>query len=291
MGGSKGTELEKYILGSELSGRDFFAISNGEGRFIDDPNTLQNASELIEEENFMLLDAQSYIYYIKYNNELYKFKVKLITSNEGETNITTDANYGVQKIKIDTENTRIGKKVFYDSQDENDYWIIIYDDNINGLQMVYSGVFGYSNDLGNGKFYLGSESFEDAVASYNGAIQTLNEACRSVVPTNNKIKNIRCVGSNPIIKDTEEDKKYYVSENLTELLGRAGYTDTDKMIETSDLNFESDFERMLTLENVIAKNGNNSYNYWLGSRMIFDADESECKIRPSCFEKKWKDGY
>ena len=168
-------------------------------------------------------------------------------------------------------------------------WIILYDDGTNGLQMVSTESQLYNE----ADFYLGHNDssvtdwstlasevnldeneelsdFEKSVYSYNNAITTLNTACKSFVQqtdiTSGKITSVRCVGSNPTSKDSENADPY-TSNNLKNWASGIG----DGKGKSADNNYTTDFEQMKKLA-ILATD--NSDSYWLASRNIGEDSSS-----------------
>lgn len=175
---------------------------------------------------------------------------------------------------------KTGSFVKYDEK----LWVILYDDEINGLQMISVDTLKYNSN----NFYLGTKdssitdwsslitvadldgndnltNFEKAVYSYNNAIDTLNKACESLVSNNENIIDVRCVGSNPTNKQAENKILY-----KTEELENWPINDNDykagvgnNIAKGMDTNYISDFERMKELG--INETGE---VYWMASRSI-----------------------
>lgn len=278
-------ELEKYIFGEDLKGRDLdeiFDYNTGEyGAFIsDDINT--NANEDLtalpivyegEHEDIQII-------YFKYNNQTYKFKSELYDYDNEIWK--TDKSYGIQKIIVEGE--RVGKKVKYNNED----WTILYDDSTNGLQMISDKYFKYNNAdvvLGINDTFInwtnvtdaefdgeeGLSRLEKAVYSYNKAIENLNKACESLVEENDNIVSVRSVGSNPKDKDYE-NTTLYESENLSKWpTSNPGII--NKKGRSTDSNYISDYDRMVALGiNEITGEGDNGY--FMASRRVFEKNDS-----------------
>ena len=181
-------------------------------------------------------------------------------------------------------------------------WIILYDDGTNGLQMVSTESQLYNE----ADFYLGDSdslidwdsltanlkstsswtaeqkkevdfdengelnNFEKTVYSYNNAITTLNTACKSFVQqtdiTSGKITSVRCVGSNPTSKDSENADPY-TSNNLKNWASGIG----DGKGKSADNNYTTDFEQMKKLA-ILATD--NQGSYWLASRSVGEDSSS-----------------
>lgn len=241
-------ELQKYILGEDLQGRsliDFATqdIRNNTITYKDDPNTIPDASTSIT-------DLGNNI--IRYKEKIYSYLLTLGLIDGNMTSIT-DKEYGVQEIVL---GGRAGSTVRYDGKD----WIILYDDNENGLQMISKEVLKYNG----GDFTLGyndssvsdwnaisSEvdldsngiltNFEKAIYSYNNAISTLNNACESLVTPSSNIESVRCVGTNPVNKDDESDG-YFVDSSLIAALEGSDQCNPDSI--NNKIKAPTDFSSM-----------------------------------------------
>ena len=269
--------LEKYLLiGSEGKEKYITDIIDFQSmKFLDDAETISNASS----EMTLLApcaEGESVLMYFKYKDEIYKFKTNMDT-------FVTDVNYGVISIYKEEESSRVGQYVKYD----NKLWRILYDDDINGLQMVSEESLKYNGE----DFLLGAtdslvlnwnelievadlnddgdlNDLEKCVYSYNNAIITLNTACENIVTPSSNILDIRCVGSNPTNKNAE-NADMYTSEKLRILpMDNPTYPAgiLDRILKSADTNYISDYERMLALE--IHKG-----DYWLASRDIEERND------------------
>ena len=271
--------LEQYVLGQDLAGRPMTDIIDMETfSFIDDTET-----EGIDETQTIgakfITSAQESdelgIIYFESQGVTYKFGVNV-------NSYVAEANYGVVKVYEPEEGTRVGKTVKYD----NKIWTILYDDSTNGLQMIsnqsllYNDAefkFGYNDILitdWTGAEFDGIDrlsDFEKSVYSYNNAIDTLNTACKNIVAANDNITDVRCVGSNPTNKSAENET-LYTSENLAiwptnNSTYAAGIG--NGIGKSTDLNYESDFDRMVALGiNIGYDSAGDASDYWLASRFV-----------------------
>lgn len=290
-----GTNLEKYIFGKDLNGRDFEEIFKNYA-FVDDEDTISNAStdlEYVSREIIEPIKEELYLLnnYVKYDGKLYRFKATYSVDSSWNTSSFTISDYGLTEIEAIGE--KVGKTVSYDGKT----WTILYDDDTNGLQMISNEVYEYNK----GNFNLGyndssitdwtelnaktdefkfadlngnsslDDNLEKTIYSYNNAIITLNNACKSVVTTNKNIIDVRCVGSDPIEKDLETADRY-TSDNLKKWPeGNSTYTSgiANGKIKVSDANYIKDYERMLKLGICSAKDsGDKNCKYLLASRML-----------------------
>ena len=267
-------DLDYYILGPELEGRIITDIMNMETfKFIDDTTTegIDETQTIGAEFISVAVESDGLIIYFKSQEIVYKFIVNLDLG-------TTDADYGVVQLYIAEEESRVGKTVRYD----NKLWRILYDDDINGLQMVSEESLKYNGE----DFLLGAtdslvsnwnelidvadlnkdgvlNNLEKNVYSYNNAITTLNTACENIVTPSSNILDVRCVGSNPINKNAE-NTTLYTSENLAKWpINNETYPAGigNGIGKSEDFNYVSDFERMVVLEI-------NKGDYWMASRAI-----------------------
>lgn len=290
-----GTNLEKYIFGKDLNGRDFEEIFKNYA-FVDDEDTISNAStdlEYVSREIIEPIKEELYLVnnYVKYDGKLYRFKATYSVDSSWNTSSFTISDYGLTEIEAIGE--KVGKIVSYAGKT----WTILYDDDTNGLQMISNEVYEYNK----GNFNLGyndssitdwtelntktdefkfadlngngslDDNLEKAIYSYNNAIITLKNACKSVVTTNENIIDVRCVGSDPIEKDSETADRY-TSDNFKKWPeGNSTYTSgiANGKIKVSDANYIKDYERMLELGICVAKDdAGKKCKYLLASRML-----------------------
>lgn len=283
-----GTDLEKYIFGDNLNGRDIMEIMDENGEVFTNPE-IELLTSFIEFEDLLVGDVNLINLYIRYKDEIYRFKA---LSDENEGTIKTVAYYGVIPKEIKEE--RIGKTVSYDGKK----WTIMYDDDTNGLQMICNSVY-------QSEYYIGRKNhliidwdslittidldkdgklnnFEKAVYSSNNAINTLNEACANVVPSNENIIDVRSVGSNPTNKNAE-NATFYTSEKLEKWPeNNSTYTSGigNCVGKKPDLNYISDFERIEVLQKYYEAAYYSGGSYWLASRFVNEySDEIKFGLR------------
>ena len=271
----KGEELEKYIFGEDLQGRDISEIMDMSEMAFNDENV--QFVTCGEEQSSL------YEFYIKYKTVTYKFK---ILYDDHDDTLITEPYYGLTKIEV--VGGRVGKTVSYDEK----IWTILYDDDTNGLQMISNEVYdnfylGYNDssitnwnslittaDLdGNGSL----NDLEKSIYSYNNAIKTLNAACENLFKDedgnykNSNIVDVRCVGSNPTSKNSE-NATLYTSENLAKWPENnstysAGIGNGKG--KSTDSNYVTDVDRMVTLGTHIGYNSSNEGEVcWLASRLV-----------------------
>lgn len=281
-------DLEKYIFGDDMQGKKGDSLIYDSGLFVDDFYTFDvNESEEIKY-IFNLSDDTTTNgggIYIKYGDILYKFNTSGRREKDSDgyerTVYYTDPSYGLIKVYDykEQETTRVGKYVDFDGKK----WIIIYDDNVNGLQMVCEESLiwnseGFANES---QFNLGMrdslvedwntdeliekadlddsktlDEFERALYSYNNAIKTLNTACDSMVSEHEKVLKVRCVGSNPDPNNIDsENRELYGPEEIKDWADGKAY----KVGYSADTNYVSDVDRMIAL-NIM------NQSCWLASR-------------------------
>ena len=301
-------DLDYYFFGQKLKGRVISEILNtNTGVFSDDPLTAPNESDI----NVISIlnkaqEGSIGTAYFKYQGNSYKARADMSTG-------ITDPDYGVVLIYEQSEISRVGETVQYD----NKLWTIIYDDDTNGLQMVSNSVYNYNTTMSaydKDTFYLGyhdeliadwnklntntkefkisdtdndgvisNKNDEKSLYSYNKAIETLNKACRNLFVDssnnfkNSKIKDVRCVGSNPISINSENET-LYTSENLEQWpMYHASYTAgiINGRAKGADQNYVSDMDRICALNKMKAYDSDgNAVLYWLASRVIEEDSEN-----------------
>lgn len=154
-----------------------------------------------------------YLYFANINVEgvetKYKFKVKLDSTGGG----TTIVDSGLKEITYD-KNTRVGKYVEYD----NKKWIILYDDKVNGIQMISENALLDENDqnihIGHSDAIFSEEDFNIntipnpttgseenylrlAMHSYDNMVTRLNGICDGLVAEEEYVTGVRSVGTDP----------------------------------------------------------------------------------------------
>lgn len=275
------TNIERYFLGENGEGIDINELikiigeeDNQRSVFIANESCgiAEDQIEIIAwmGENFILLKD-------KINNKTYKIRY-----NQVEEKMISDPEYGVVLLNNWDENSRVGKFVKY----SNINYMIIYDDDEHGLQMISVEDQKYNN----AELYLGFKDnyikdwskakdlngngqiseFEKAVYSYNQAIDTLNSACAEIVPVKEGIiENVRSVGSNPAKgKSNEENATLYAEEKFITALKKSVYYGIgmeNGISKSPDNHYMEDLNRMIAL-NII-----NQENWlWLASRIDYD---------------------
>lgn len=260
--------LEKYFLGESEEGRDLLTLIDENGEtFLDDPETIADAS------SSMILIAiwqpfdYTMEYYAKYNEKVYKITT-IVVFDEDDT-----IKFNTQNVELVYEpQGREGEKVAYDSNNDGtaEEWMIIYDngDNIEMVSMSNMGTLtlGYNDEAAQApgdidKDGSSSTDIDKAIYSYNNAITRLNSYCASLVTKEdaNRI-SVRSIGSNPN-NPSNENSTLYKSERIGKLYNGLG--------KNGDMNYEQDFVRM-SYYNC----SSTEERYWLASRRISDAQLS-----------------
>jgi len=252
-------------------------------------------------ENDITYDTND-VYFVQENDEgtqtKYKFRVKIDhDTDEG----TTMADMGVKEISYN-ENTKVGKYVEYDNKN----WIIMYDDNVNGLQMISEDALLNEND---NYFYLGyndaifdEENFDEntiteidgeegksdlekAMYSYDNMVTRLNNICDELVADAGYIKSVRSVGSSPLNPNNDNPVSFICSAetiggygtstwfennlNLTKNVveGRTYYTIGDTRTEYKIKG--TDTNSVNDFDRMVALGINSTEkDYWLASRHV-----------------------
>ena len=261
------SSLEKYFLGLDGKGRSLDVIMPNEETFVSINEVPDIIGEDIEVLSGVSKSSNTVIAYIAYQGKKYKFAL-----NEETGQIK--GLYGLKKLEKPAEESKVGKYVNYNGET----WIILYDDATNGLQMISAESLQYNRadfNLGHNDSLINLDSlstnFEKSVYSYNNAITTLNTACESFVQqtdiTSGKITSVRCVGSNPTNKSSENATPYE-SDNLSKWPIGSTPGIGNKKGKSTDNNYESDYERMVALG--IHKCNIENKSYWLASRFVFE---------------------
>ena len=267
-----GTELEQYILGDELKGRDFEEIYNFETKKFGNENVKYMYS-LSDNENAGLA-----FMYIKYDNAIYRFKI----SFDIDTNAsTTMASEGVKEIYKPNGNEG---KLLSEVTKNNDYkdWTIIYD-NGDTVEAVYNYAMG---EVGLGAEYEKTDfandeeakkeadldndgtvtELEKAIYSYNHSIDTINNYCKNLtgLPTNT---NVRSVGAR---KDTP--KEYYTFENVK--IDEESSNKINIEVRKPDMEYEADAARLMfyDIAKTTTKGSTEESEYLFASRITYKLD-------------------
>ena len=261
-----------------------------------------NPVEYITENNDIVTIADAYFVNETPEGKQIKYKVRVKSNETTGEGITLPEN-GVKEISYDT-NTRVGKYVEYDNKN----WIIIYDDNVNGLQMISEDTMLNENDElfdlgGSDEIYDAGKNFDEnlitevdgvtgksylerAMYSYDNAITNLNSFCDGVVADSEYIKSVRSVGSNPSNPNYDNPKSFIGSAqtipayesltwfednlNLTKNVeeGRTYYTIGDTETEYKIKGTDMNCEQ--DFDRMVALGIHaTAENYWLASRMVY----------------------
>lgn len=291
------SSLEKYILGNTGDGKNIAEIMDDSKKFIDDPDTEVDESKYQNLLTFMSeTSGDGYISttYMNDGNNIYKFNY--LEGYDG-TRKTIESS-GLKIVDV-LETARIGKFVKYD----NKKWIIMYDDNINGLQMisenpsekVYLG-FGDENFTENEITELdgveGKSRLEISLHSYNNVVKTLNNICEeNVTPKEGVILGVRSVGSNPIYPNDDNPNEFIASDSNLPGYGTSTWfedslnlekkvsgdktyyiiknsnPEVEYKIASNDSNYESDLDVLVAL-GILNTDYYSNTGYWLASRVL-----------------------
>ena len=218
-------DLETYLLGNDLQGlptinllNQSYQPTNSDVTFV---NGTYNDSTIIDGNNVAHM-------YLNYKNDGRIYVVKLTyTEQDNPLTYSTVPEEGPNKIKV-LEN--VGKTATINGEK----YIVLYDAGEKGenVQLVSANTYevdnvylGYNDnwiDWTDSAVIAAANIFEDTqsgqsvltdlektIYSYNNAITTLNAKCRSVVGnTNSDILDVRCIGSNPTNKNSENTTLY-----------------------------------------------------------------------------------
>ncbi len=267
-----GTELEQYILGDELKGRDFDRICDLDTKKFTNSN-VEFLYLLSDNENAGLA-----FMYIKYDNAIYRFKI----SFDFDTNAsTTMASEGVKEIYKPNGNEG---KLLSEVTGNNDYkdWTIIYD-NGDTVEAVYNYAMG---EVGLGAEYEKTDfandeeakkeadldndgtvsELEKAIYSYNHSIDTINNYCKNLtgLPTNT---NVRSVGAR-----TDTPKEYYTFENVK--IDEEGSNKINIKVRKPDMEYEADAARLMfyNIAKATTKGSTEESKYLFASRRTYKLD-------------------
>ena len=254
-------KLIEYLIGK--NGKNLETILNVDGwKFIDDPNTIPNASKDIALDNFVLQEdshAKDVYVYISYNSK--KYNLKIYYNNDNEIMRTVSVN------KIEELKGLEGKKATYNG---NEY-TILYDNEDGTVEMISNNTMGslllgaetYGSEPSRDDAEAqGNDSLEKAIYSYNNAITRLNNYCASLYKGDSNVISVRSVGSNPS-NPSNENTTLYTSSKMNNLTGEYdGNSRTiNGMLKSGDGNYKYDIEKM-NLTNCISSDN----AYWLASR-------------------------
>ena len=278
-------DLETYLLGNDLQGlptinllNQSYQPTNSDVTFV---NGTYNDSTIIDGNNVAHM-------YLNYKNDGRIYVVKLTyTEQDNPLTYSTVPEEGPNKIKV-LEN--VGKTATINGEK----YIVLYDAGEKGenVQLVSANTYevdnvylGYNDnwiDWTDSAVIAAANIFEDTqsgqsvltdlektIYSYNNAITTLNAKCRSVVGnTNSDILDVRCIGSNPTNKNSENTTLYtstFLQNNPTSGTYSAGAF--NGVGKGDDSNNGEDYIRLLLIG---ANESQNSQSYWLASRRVYE---------------------
>ena len=251
--------LEKYFLGENGEGKNLMSLVNNDGLFIDDPDTISDASTSITFLDLSLngdFSDLGQIGYFKYNNKAYKLEFDIITFETKEVEL------------IYEPQGREGEIVKYDGDNDGaeEDWMILYDNGDN-KEIISLDTMGSLTLGANDEQAQGETDLEKAIYSYNNAITRLNNYCASLITNENKI-SVRSAGSNPN-DPLNENNTLYKSENLRIWMD-GEYNELGK---SEDENYIQDSIRLsfFNCDDYIVE------GYWLASRII-DEDSNSNEV-------------
>ena len=291
-------DLIKYILGESGTGRNADDIMTEDMEFQDDEllTPYINEETAVSVANYIEYDESTIYMYIRYNDDGNIYKIKSIYSEEDESPSFVPLN-NLEPIKvITTQDVNVGKTATIDGKK----YIVLYGAGEQGanVQLITANTYEVDNVyLGYGDEEIdwtdssviaaanisgmeqtdseGLSNMEKSIYSYNNAITTLNAKCAEVIGnTNSDILDVRCVGSNPTNKNSENSTPY-TSTGLqnnpqNDWLYKAGAFNGKG--KGGDDNFFDDFERLILIDEAESKNEG---NYWLASRYLSEYDRDD----------------
>ena len=289
-------DLVKYALGAEGTGRSIWYIVNQSFQFQDDPTTqdidestaVSMLFEPIYGENSNTVYA-----YARYSvdENIYRIKILMPDLNDPTTWVTAPISTSEPIKLITTQDENVGKTATIDGEK----YIVLYGAGENGsnIQLISANTYEVDNvDLGYNDNWIdwtdtdvieeanifpslsGSNSVltneEKSIYSYNNAITTLNAKCSSVIGnTNSDILDVRCVGSNPTSKNSENNTMHTSSFLQNSPTNSSTYTagafnGTGK---ETDVNYLDDFDRLFLIDAIVSENDE---DYWMASRVFVE---------------------
>ncbi len=175
-------------------------------------------------------------------------------------------------LKADSKATEAADKSSYVQYNEL-YCRVLYNDETHGLQIITAGNVEENVTLGSGDtmdtatgFSYGgtvaiNENFRKAAASYNNAVNNLNNRAKSYKDTKGIAKDARCLGSMSTLKDGKfEGDTSGMWTGTYEYLTTYGWNNKFK---TDDTNYSEDVNQLKTL----GLNVSSGYT-WLASRVV-----------------------
>ena len=290
--------LEKYILGDNLEGRYLEEIWNkNTSQFTNSDLTFINSNA--EDSTFLIfayinntLYGEGHVYF-RYKNDGNIYRMRVATGAKDANGEDTRQGYtmpenGPYKLKVIPSNTNIGKTamingekfiVLYDAKEqgenvqlisantymENSVYIGYADNMIDWTDSSVISAANIFNDTDAGESVL--SDVEKAIYSYNHAIENLNNKASELAEgnTNSDLLDIRCVGSNPINKNKENNSMQDIEYTRDLPVNHSKYAPGlfNGKLKDGDTNYGEDVERMWLLQIQTAENG---YDYWMASR-------------------------
>jgi len=260
--------MERYVLGIEKIGKVATQILNlgsnyQVNSFNDDEETIKKASEEITP-LFTALGENNAVacVYAKYKDKVYKIEADFTSY------MTTDVKM------IYKPEGREGEVVKYDSDGKNgpEDWVIItdrnktveivsadvmYGENGTGLKVVIDDTIVTSDLDGDGE--IGNYG-DIGIASYNKAVATINNYCKSIVTAETDKSKVRSIG---LAVESEEIEEGYSSTNFNSWFKNS---ETVK-VRKGDTEFEEDLAKMYYYGITDTEE-----DYWIASRLICELE-------------------
>jgi Tfp pilus assembly protein PilE len=243
--------FEKYILGQEKTGRNLYEIyydEDGESGFKDDPDTnnidektMLNVGYLFE----MEIEFKDF-WYVKYDKSVYKINVEY---GNDDANVINSKSIEL----IYTQKGNEGKKL----SGNYEGWTILYD-NGDTVEAISPNAMGTVLYLGYAQETTDTtQQLNEAIKSYNNAIELINDACKNLsLPEN---KNVRSVGASKEITSSKYTLKKF--ENLESSFNGVALDE--------DESWEQDVVRMAYYD---VFSSENNHDYWIASREILETE-------------------
>ena len=260
------SDLEKYILGADGKGRDLTQIMDlNNMTFKQDP--ADSNSKIDENIKFAYYDEG---YVIRYGRDIYKFTIA--ETDSGANTVKKSLT------KISTPEGNLGKYVTYQGKS----WIVLYDDadkvELISAEALGEVTLGYEDTgaktnvtVTDENSLTDEERFKRGAWSYNNAITTLTEACKTVTGINENIRNV----GGPAEETTTENATFtgvknsgftpnadLDEETLTKLKTNIG------SVKQGDENYLADYNQMKALGILATDTPTTPTFYWLASRLL-----------------------
>ena len=278
-------ELVSYLIGK--NGKSLASIMDMNNmKFIDDPNTISDASTSIliynlYAENSYYSDG-AYVY-LTYKNNKYKLKIGFEIQKNGDDldPITRSVNKVVELQKSE------GKKATYNGKQ----YVILYQYDDNTVEMISESTMG-SLKLGSEDTEAkGNNDFEKAVYSYNNAIKRINDYCKSLYKDDKNVE-VRSVGSNPENPYSENSTMYTDDFLKNYQLNYDGKSvNVNGILKSKDKNYMSDINRMIEANCLSASDEKSYYIASRGMEKSYDYGSNDEYWQNSFDIRFWNQEY